>query len=299
MAGISSEAAKGIAYSTNKKKYNGIEETRELGLNQYDAELRILDPQIGIWWQVDPETEKMEMWSPYTSNYDNPILYQDPLGNEPECCGGLLGALADIGNKISIAVIGVAVGSLNVISGGAVSINPFGFRDKLRGTDLEGYDMAIFTAQVASMMPVPAGGGRKVPGTNAEFITPGGTSVKVGPTAPEITTINTNQSSSNATGGKYSHLKEPKKVEPGGATTPAQRKRILEENKMQNGGQLKSDGDGRNLNPPKQNKKGQKADMNQGEVDHIDPKSRGGSNSNSNLRVVSKEENLKKGNKPN
>jgi len=31
------------------------------------------------------------------------------------------------------------------------------------------------------------------------------------------------------------------------------------------------------------------------EVDHIKPKSKGGSNSNSNLRVISKEENLKKG----
>lgn len=92
MSGISSEAAKGIAYPTNKKKYNGIEETRELGLNEYDAPLRILDPQIAIWWQVDPQTENMEMWSPYTSNYDNPIRYEDKLGNTPQeaCCPGAL-----------------------------------------------------------------------------------------------------------------------------------------------------------------------------------------------------------------
>ena len=35
--------------------------------------------------------------------------------------------------------------------------------------------------------------------------------------------------------------------------------------------------------------------MNQAEVDHIQPKSKGGSNSNDNLRVISKEENLRKG----
>lgn len=37
--------------------------------------------------------------------------------------------------------------------------------------------------------------------------------------------------------------------------------------------------------------------MNQAEVDHIKPKSKGGSNKNSNLRIISKEENLKKGNR--
>ena len=74
-------------------------------------------------------------------------------------------------------------------------------------------------------------------------------------------------------------------------------KRILEENKRQNNGQLTSDGDGRPLNMPKRNLKGEKADMNQAEVDHVKARSKGGSNSNHNLRVISKEENLKKSNK--
>ena len=99
--------------------------------------------------------------------------------------------------------------------------------------------------------------------------------------------------------GDYSHLKEPSKVGPGRNTTSSQRKAILEENKKQNGGQLRSDGDGRILNPPQQNIKGKKSDMNQAEVDHKTPKSKGGSNSNKNLRVISKDENLKKGNRTN
>jgi hypothetical protein len=28
----------------------------------------------------------MYLWSPYASNYDNPIRYQDPKGDEPQCC---------------------------------------------------------------------------------------------------------------------------------------------------------------------------------------------------------------------
>lgn len=71
----------------------------------------------------------------------------------------------------------------------------------------------------------------------------------------------------------------------------------LEENKRINNGELKSDGDGRKLNPPSKNQKGKPADMNQAEVDHIIPRSKGGTNENSNLRVISKEENLKKGNR--
>ena len=42
---------------------------------------------------------------------------------------------------------------------------------------------------------------------------------------------------------------------------------------------------------------GEKADTNQAEIDHIVPRSKGGSNHNSNLRVVSKKENLLKGNR--
>ncbi|MFY0256540.1 hypothetical protein ACDQ55_21615 [Chitinophaga sp. 30R24] len=89
MAGISSNALLGSNYAENRKKYNGIEFTNELDLNLYDAQLRNLDPQIGRWNQIDPKTEKMEMWSPYVSNYDNPIRYNDFLGDEPGPGDGL------------------------------------------------------------------------------------------------------------------------------------------------------------------------------------------------------------------
>jgi RHS repeat-associated protein len=88
IAEISSKALKS-AYVENDKKYNGIELEGDLGIDIYDAQLRELDPQVGRWWQVDPKTENMEMWSPYASNYDNPIRFADPLGDEGEdCCSG-------------------------------------------------------------------------------------------------------------------------------------------------------------------------------------------------------------------
>lgn len=83
MAGISSKAFGKIE---NKKRYNGIELETDFDLGVYTAKFRELDPQIGKWWQVDPEIESMEMWSPYASNYNNPITYSDPLGNVPKNC---------------------------------------------------------------------------------------------------------------------------------------------------------------------------------------------------------------------
>ncbi len=37
--------------------------------------------------------------------------------------------------------------------------------------------------------------------------------------------------------------------------------------------------------------------MNQAEIDHIDPKSKGGNNASSNAQVLSKKENIAKGNR--
>lgn len=80
----------------NKYKYNGIEKENDLEIGIYDAQLRELDGQTGRWWQIDPKIESMEMWSPYASNFNNPILNSDPLGDEPQgCCGGIWSAIVD------------------------------------------------------------------------------------------------------------------------------------------------------------------------------------------------------------
>jgi RHS repeat-associated protein len=105
MAGISSQAAGGLE---NKHKYNGIELDTTFGINEYEAQLRDLDPQLGRWWQIDPETEDQEMWSPYTSNYNNPILYKDPRGNEGEECCGLWDAIKKTAGEAKALALGAA-----------------------------------------------------------------------------------------------------------------------------------------------------------------------------------------------
>lgn len=80
MAGISSRTLKSD-YAENRKQFNGIEHSTDLGLNQYDAFYRTLDPQIGRFLQIDPKIESAEGWSPYTAMLNNPVLYADPLGD--------------------------------------------------------------------------------------------------------------------------------------------------------------------------------------------------------------------------
>ncbi|MGV3642367.1 MAG: DUF6443 domain-containing protein [Adhaeribacter sp.] len=67
----------------HKFQYNGIEKQEEFGLNVNMAFYRTLDPQLGRWWQVDPEVESFESLTPYNSNFNNPIRYNDPLGDCP------------------------------------------------------------------------------------------------------------------------------------------------------------------------------------------------------------------------
>jgi RHS repeat-associated protein len=84
----------------NKKKYNGIEETRDLDLNQYDALYRNLDPQIGRWWQIDPYTEDLQSYSPYESMGNSPISDIDPLGDFKTRFGAWWHRLLHGGDKI-------------------------------------------------------------------------------------------------------------------------------------------------------------------------------------------------------
>ena len=48
-------------------------------LNVYESFFRVHDPQIGRWWQVDPNPQDFE--SMYACMGNNPILYCDKLGD--------------------------------------------------------------------------------------------------------------------------------------------------------------------------------------------------------------------------
>src|SRR6185312_8556821 len=86
MSGISDKAIK-TNYSENKYRYNSGNELQNKefsdgsGLETYDATHRMYDPQIGRFWRIDRFAEITHSYSPYAFVLDNPVLFNDPLGD--------------------------------------------------------------------------------------------------------------------------------------------------------------------------------------------------------------------------
>jgi len=86
MAGISDKALKS-QYHENKYKFNGGNELQNKefsdgsGLEVYDATHRMYDPQIGRFFQIDHLPEFNVDLSPYSFANNDPISFNDPLGD--------------------------------------------------------------------------------------------------------------------------------------------------------------------------------------------------------------------------
>jgi RHS repeat-associated protein len=95
--------------------------------------------------------------------------------------------------------------------------------------------------------------------------------------------------------GPYDYIPDGPSVGPGKPFTQSQKAKIYEANRQRNGGVLRSDCSGCELAPSERSMKGVPTPPNAAQVDHNLARSRGGSNSFTNARVLSAQENQTKG----
>ncbi len=72
-----------------KRKFRGNELQEELDLNWYDVSARNYNPATGRWMNLDPLAENMRRFSPYNYTFNNPIVFIDPDGMEPQVAEGI------------------------------------------------------------------------------------------------------------------------------------------------------------------------------------------------------------------
>jgi RHS repeat-associated protein len=93
LAGICSQALKSN-YAVNKRLFNGGNELQSQefsdgsGLELYDAQYRMYDPQIGRFNRIDPLADFYDDLTPYNFAFNNPILFNDPYGLSPQSENG-------------------------------------------------------------------------------------------------------------------------------------------------------------------------------------------------------------------
>jgi RHS repeat-associated protein len=103
------------------------ERINDLGLNVDFTKFRVYDPAMGRFWQIDPKADHggQESWSPYQYAFNNPILHDDPFGDEIDIkYGGFLG----IGRK---TVVYDANGNLTTKNGQAFTGKVSGYLGKV------------------------------------------------------------------------------------------------------------------------------------------------------------------------
>jgi RHS repeat-associated protein len=253
--------------------------------NSLEFRHRGYDPRIGRFRSTDPLFKDYPWYAPYQFAGNSVIWAKDLEGLEPAAPWGYFLNAAGVtgGNNAQSAkawvqnvVVPAVVKDAKIIGGAALMMVP-GFEEE--GVEVELSEMAAAKTYVSDATEGTAVIRlQKTDATPVEFPK---TELDGGESAP-------------VKKADYSNVPDPKNAGSGQRFTPAQKKAAKLENMKQNGGVIKSDKSGKVLNMSKQSKKGVKADMNQAEVDHIIPRSKGGKNTNDNMQIISKEENIKK-----
>lgn len=143
------------AAGTYRFGYNGAEKDDEVAGNDnsYSTDYRQYDVRLGRWKTIDPKWQHFPEHSPYNTQFNNPVYWNDPKGDCPPCWAAarwllqraiplfVAGAAVSMGTQLAgnyimyedakkavmnIDIVDVAAeGSINVITGGAGSLRTF------------------------------------------------------------------------------------------------------------------------------------------------------------------------------
>jgi RHS repeat-associated protein len=286
MAGISSKA---IGRLDSKYKYNGIEYNENFDLNTYDAFYRNLDPQVGRWWQIDPKIEfDMEDWSPYSSNFDNPISYSDPKGDCPFCIPVVI-VIAEALEAAGTATLVVTTGA--VAANAAEKHHNANAGTAPRSSYMSGSPLGLTTGDAHQQLYAEP---EKVDLTKPITSTEKLTLYQPKDVVVVKATGDKKASTPNSKKLEEREAKLNKKDRSGENFTKAGKEVVIDKNKANNNGQTVCENCGVNTVPGKQSKKGVTPPGNETNVDHKKRKSEGGRGNPDNGQVLCRDCNLDK-----
>ena len=302
--------------------FNAKEFDEETGMYYYGA--RYYDPRLSLWISVDPIAENISSISGYSYCFSNPIKLSDQNGEipilpliikaganaaadwfmqtamnyyfNPKTAGNWAASASDV-SKWQIARSGLEgllpwktpggrLGRAAVSAIGDVTVNYL--------SDVSGYTMsqAVEDFAIGFIGDLSGGGlGELVSKFGSKAVARGLS--KLGFDDKKIEELITGKGTTWRGKTDYSDLVDHPSVGSGKEFTANQKNKIRAKNREHNNGYLRSDEDGTFLSNPQRGG----SDPLQAEVDHIVARSKGGSNSYRNARVISKQQNMKKGNK--